>query len=120
MFWDNAIPIMEKKKVSQRDLAKITDRPFSTVHSWIKRECPPQADDALKIADLLGVSVRYLVTGQDEEGISPRERELLQICSILSEEKFKAVKDIAEIMRKETDRELSGGLSSADSVKKIK
>ena len=120
MFWQNALPLMEKQNVSQTLISQVTGRPFSTVHSWIERKCPPQADDAVKIADLLGVSVRYLVTGEDDKMLSHRERELLQICSILSEEKFKAVKDIAEIMRKETDRELSGGLSSADSDRKIK
>ena len=120
MFWDNARPLMEEKKITQRDLAKITDRPFSTVHSWIKRECPPQADDALKIADLLGVSVRYLVTGEDEEGISPRERELLDVCKLMPESKFSIVLKNAQAIREDMDRELSDGLSSADSVKKIK
>lgn len=114
-FWDNAHPFMEKKKVKQKDIALLTGHSSGRVSDWIKEKVVPKADDALKIADLLGVSVRYLVTGEDDKMLSPRERELLQICSILSEEKFKAVKDIAEIMRKETDRELSGGLSSADS-----
>lgn len=114
-FWSNVQPLMDKKGVRQRDFVRITGKSSASVSDWLNKKIIPRADDALKIADLLGVSVRYLVTGQDEEGISPRERELLQICSILSEEKFKAVKDIAEIMRKETDRELSGGLSSADS-----
>lgn len=114
-FWSNALPIMKDKKIKRVDIASATGKSRSAITDWIKRKVFPAADDALRLADLLGVSVRYLVTGEDEEGISPRERELLQICSILSEEKFKAVKDIAEIMRKETDRELSGGLSSADS-----
>ena len=119
-FWDYALPLMDKKKVKQKDIARLTGHSGGRVSDWITKKTMPNADDALIIADLLGVSVRYLVTGEDDKMLSPRERELLQICSILSEEKFKAVKDIAEIMRKETDRELSGGLSSADSVKKIK
>ena len=114
MFWDNAIPIMEKKRISQRDLAQITDRPFSTVHSWIKRKCPPQADDALKIADLLGVSVRYLVTGEDEEGLTPRERELLDVCRLLPDRKFSIVLKNAQAIKEEMETESETGLSSRD------
>lgn len=114
-FWSNALPLMQKKGIRQADLVRLTGKAKGTVWNWVERKTIPQADDAVKIADYLGVSVRYLVTGEEDGMLSERERELLQICSILSEEKFNAVKDIAEIMRKETDRELSGGLSSADS-----
>ena len=118
MFWQNALSLMDKQNVSQAMIARITGRPFSTVHSWIERKCPPQADDALKIADLLGVSVRYLVTGEDEEGLSPRERELLDVCKLMPESKFSIVLKNAQAIKDDMDRELSGGLSSADSEAK--
>ena len=111
-FWDNAISIMEEKKISQRTVAKITGRPFSTVHSWIERKCPPQADDALKIADLLGVSVRYLVTGEDDKELSAREKELLDVCSLMSDRKFSIVLKNAKAVREDMEQELSSGSSS--------
>ena len=111
MFWQNALSLMDKQNVSQAMIARITGRPFSTVHSWIERKCPPQADDALKIADLLGVSVRYLVTGEDEEGLSPRERELLDVCRLLPDRKFSIVLKNAKAIREEMEAD---GLSSGD------
>ena len=115
MFWQNALPLMEKQNVSQTLISQVTGRPFSTVHSWIERKCPPQADDALKIADLLGVSVRYLVTGEDEEGLSPRERELLQVCSLMSESKFSIVLNTARSVREDMRSDSGDGLSTTDS-----
>ena len=86
--------------------------------NWSKRGTIPSADVALKIADYLGVSVRYLVTGEDDKELSAREKELLRVCSILKDDKFKAVLDVARIMRKDAEQELSGGLSSGDSEAK--
>ena len=119
-FWSNVQPLMDKKGVRQRDFVRITGKSSASVSDWLNKKVIPRADDALKIADLLGVSVRYLVTGQDEEGISPRERELLDVCKLMPESKFSIVLKNAQAIREDMDRELSGGLSCADSVKKIK
>ena len=114
-FWDNAHPFMEKKKVKQKDIALLTGHSSGRVSDWIKEKVVPKADDALKIADLLGVSVRYLVTGEDEEGISPRERELLDVCRLLPDRKFSIVLKNARAVREEMETESGNGLSSADS-----
>jgi transcriptional regulator with XRE-family HTH domain len=45
--------------------------------NWDKRETVPAADIALKIADYLGVSLRWLITGKDEQGLTLEERNLL-------------------------------------------
>jgi len=36
-------------------------------HSWKKRECLPRGDVCLKMADLLHISYRYLITGEETE-----------------------------------------------------
>ena len=92
----------------------------NTSTNWSKRGTVPSADVALRIADYLGVSVRYLVTGQDEEGISPRERELLDVCKLMPDRKFSIVLQNARAVRADMEAESGNGLSSADSVKKIK
>ena len=117
-FWDNALPFMDKKKVKQKDIALLTGHSSGRVSDWFKEKVVPKADDALKIADLLGVSVRYLVTGEDEEGLLPRERELLDVCKLMPESKFSIVLKNAQAIKEDMDRELSGGLSSADSEAK--
>jgi transcriptional regulator with XRE-family HTH domain len=53
--------------------------------NWDKRETIPAADIALKIADYLGVSVRWLITGKDEQSLTLEERNLLSKYSRLDE-----------------------------------
>ena len=121
VFWKNALSIMKEKKLKQLDLIKATGKTRSGVSAWITRDIIPTADDALRIADLLEVSVRYLVTGQRQEGeLEPREKELLRECSILRDESFKLVLDCAKLMRKAAEQELSAASSSGASEHKAK
>jgi len=114
-FWSNALPLMDKKEIKRVDVARATGKTKSAVSDWIKRKCIPAADDALKIADLLGVSVRYLVTGEADKELSDRENELLRLCSVLKEDKFEIVLGLARSLHKDWERELSGGSSHLDS-----
>ena len=114
-FWDNALPLMDKQGVRQADLVRLTGKAKGTVWNWVENKTIPQADDAVKIADLLGVSVRYLVTGEDDNELSAREKELLRLCSVLKEDKFEIVLGLARSLHKDWERELSGGSSHLDS-----
>ena len=120
VFWNNALSLMKEKKMKQIELGRAVGCSKGTVNAWIKRDTIPQADSALKIAEVLDVSVRYLVTGQRQEGeLSPREKELLRVCSILSQDKFDAVMKVATVMRDTTERELSAASSSGASEHKV-
>jgi len=119
-FWDTALSLMKEKKLKQIDLVRLTGHSSGTVSDWISNGVLPRADDALKIADRLGVSVRYLVTGEDDKDLSPREKELLRECSILRDESFKLVLDCAKLMRKAAEQELSATSSSGASENKAK
>lgn len=115
-FWTIAQRFMDDKGLKQVDLARHCDRPKGTIFNWIKRDTLPPADSAVKIAELLGVTVRYLVTGQRQEGeLEPREKELLRVCSILRDDKFDAVMKVARIMHDTTMQELSAASSSGAS-----
>jgi len=113
-FWDNALPLMQKQGVRQADLVRLTGKAKGTIWNWVERKTIPQADDAVKIADLLGVSVRYLVTGETDKELSDRENELLRLCSVLKEDKFEIVLGLARSLHKDWERELSGGSSHFD------
>jgi hypothetical protein len=43
---------------------------------WKTRNNIPSADTAIKIAHFLGVSVEWLITGEDPDGLSEDERSL--------------------------------------------
>ena len=46
----------------------------------------PQADTALYIADVLGVSVRWLLTGENDKGVTMEEQSLLDKFRRLTEQ----------------------------------
>lgn len=98
-FWKNALLIMEERRLRQVDLARSIGKPKTTVCHWVSRDTLPQADDAVRIADLLGVSVRYLVTGSRQEGeLSPLEKRLLEVCRGLSDPMMnKVIKEAVDL-----------------------
>ena len=69
----------EKRKISQATIAKHIGKNNNQVTSWKERNCNPPAEYIPPIAELLGVSVSWLMTGA-EEGVTPLstdENELL-------------------------------------------
>lgn len=119
VFWKKALSIMEKKGIKQASLARNLNKAQTSVHNWVSRDTIPQADDAVKIADLLGVTVRYLVTGEDEHQLTPQEKRLLDLCKELPSEKMEAVITVAKTLKRDIDRErgdVSPGSSASEAV----
>jgi hypothetical protein len=60
----------------------------------------PRADDALKIADALGVSVEYLLTGTERGGAAsnPRIQEILTKIIAFDNNDLEAVKSLVNAM----------------------
>lgn len=85
LFWNQATDIMDKKKMRQADVARSLGVSKTTVFNWINRDTLPQVDKALKLADILGTSVHYLVTGQDPAELPYRIKELLRLAQGLNE-----------------------------------
>jgi transcriptional regulator with XRE-family HTH domain len=52
---------------------------------WLQRDTVPRADVALAIANYLGVSVEWLITGEDDEGLTLEDRNLLVKYNSLDE-----------------------------------
>ena len=80
IFWNKVRDLMDEQKLRKQDIIDRAGFHGSTFHTWIKRDALPQVDDALKLADVLGVSVRYLVTGMDEEQLPHDIREIVKLC----------------------------------------
>ena len=104
MDLDLLLSLMKKHHIRQADIARATGRSSASVSDWFNKGVSIRVVDALAIADLLGVSVRYLATGKDEEHLSLKEKRLLKICSDLTDEKFDIVLKIAGILSKETNK----------------
>jgi transcriptional regulator with XRE-family HTH domain len=67
---------------------------------WSKGSIPA-ADTILKIADFLKVSYRWLLTGEDEAGITPEQRELIAKYEALDKQGQRMMFEMLDLLLKE-------------------
>lgn len=78
--------ILKTKGLNRNDLCKALGFKNNTLSTWKTRGTIPAADVAIMIADFLGVSVRYLVTGECDRADEQEQSELLRQWAELSQE----------------------------------
>jgi transcriptional regulator with XRE-family HTH domain len=78
--------ILQKKSMVRKSVLSALGLNPSSFTDWSKRGTIPSADKALAVADYLGVSLRWLLTGEDEHGLSRDERNLLSYWDCLTED----------------------------------
>jgi transcriptional regulator with XRE-family HTH domain len=61
------------------------------ITAWLKRGTLPRADNALAIADYLGISVRWLLTGKDEKALTHDEHNVLVKYQCLTNENQRVI-----------------------------
>lgn len=89
--------LLQKKGVRVADVTRATQIKSTVFSEWKKGKAQPKADKLQKIADYFGVSMDYLLTGQEPEAtwdgpsdlpaFTIGELQLLEIYKQLSEEK---------------------------------
>ena len=96
LFWNNVKEELDYKDMSQKELSASTNISYNTLQSWITKDRLPDAQDAVKIARALNVSVERLVTGQEDisKELNKETNELLHDLRHLSLEDFKIAKTI--------------------------
>ena len=75
-FWRNVESELSYKNISRKELAEKASFAVSGISLGIAHNSVPNADVAVRIATVLGVSVEYLVTGE-EQNTSSKENSLL-------------------------------------------
>ena len=110
---------MFEKKWSKRKLAENAGLNHNTVHNFWKKPVKyhPRADFVLEIANALGVSMDFLMTGKDpvikKEKLSPTKEEMIEYIKSLDEETASELKgmiktfnmmSLKEASRKEQNR----------------
>ena len=100
-FWENVDQELKFKGIERKELGNLADFPESYISKGITRNSSPSVDLALRIAQALGVSVEYLVTGtnnpskvnEQEETeqlrLYRKHSEIIKKCEELSPEKEK-------------------------------
>ena len=67
-MWENVEKLLKKKGWKISDLQKATGIPYSTFTDWKAGRYTPKLDKLQKIADALGTTVTYILTGEEPDG----------------------------------------------------
>jgi transcriptional regulator with XRE-family HTH domain len=70
----------------------------TSLTDWLQRDTIPRADVALAIATYLGVSLQWLITGEDDQGFSLDERNVLVKYRMLTEENQRNIRVLIDSM----------------------
>ncbi|GHV04256.1 transcriptional regulator [Spirochaetia bacterium] len=91
-----------------KELSVRTGVPTGTLNCYLGiRETMPPADIAVKIANALGVSVEYLVTGKYDKSIPsyhPTIRSIIQIILKLNEKDNETILGLAKVLEKQAEK----------------
>lgn len=100
-FWKTVIDELEYIGMNRKQLANEAGFDVSNIGKGLKNGNVPAADTAVKIAQVLGVSVEYLVTGKKNENTTqnPVVRAISQDLNYLSDDDIKIVKLLVRRMR---------------------
>lgn len=85
-FWKNVESEREFKNISRKELAAKANFAVSGISLGLSHDSFPSADVAVRIADVLDVSVEYLVKGTDDKkSLSPQIVHLVSSMRDLSD-----------------------------------
>mgnify|MGYP000045704054 CR=1 FL=1 len=66
MFIDNLMKILKERNIKQSELCEKANIPKSNINHW-KNGTQPTIDKVIKIAEILNVSIDYLIYGEEKE-----------------------------------------------------
>jgi transcriptional regulator with XRE-family HTH domain len=104
-FKENLKSELAYQDMQVKELSEITGISRYTLGNYLSaRERIPTADVAVKIARALGVTVEYLITGEenlmDKPSLGPEIRELIQNYKNLSKDDRKMITAIMQLYKK--------------------
>ena len=78
--------LLEERNLKAADVCRGTGLPSSLFSEWKRGKSTPKADKLQKIADYFGVSLEYLMTGNEKESSVQPESELSNVYFSLARE----------------------------------
>ena len=70
------------QSLTQKELAEKTGISVNTIRGWFSKDLVPDVFNAVKVAQALGITVEYLVTGTEE---NQAEKELTELKAKLAD-----------------------------------
>lgn len=78
--------IIDHKNLKTADLARKLNVQQSVISNWKKRNTNPPIEYALVICEFIGVSIEYLITGENNGNLKLYEKEMLKYYRQLPEQ----------------------------------
>ncbi len=101
---------LKEKNIKRVGMCEDIGIDTSIMTAWKKRGTIPAADICLKIAEYLGTSVEYLVTGKEKDlssvDLTQEEEEVLDVWENLNDFQKNTIKTLLESYKKENQAEL--------------
>ena len=98
-FWENVERIREYKEISRKELALRANFSLNSISTGISRNSIPLADVACRIADVLEVSVEFLVTGKSSrKEINSEEKKIEEQLENKKENFLKYMDNYSEML----------------------
>ena len=101
-FRDNLKETLDFLGIEQKELAAKTGISLKTIENYVKKDSSvPSADKAVLIAQALGVTVEYLICGENPKkseisALPPKNKEILAILPKLSKYNNKVLSSLAK------------------------
>jgi len=101
-FRNNLKETMDFMYIGQKELAVKTGLSLKTIENYLKKDSSiPSADKAVLIAQALGVTVEYLVTGKNEiKNKTVYNKEFINILSKLNDYNYSVITSITKALLK--------------------
>jgi len=91
--------LLKEKGETRKSLVTVgAIKSIASVTDWLQRGTIPRADIVLAIADYFKVSVRWLLTGADDKGLTRDELNLISKYGCLSDDNQRNVKALIDSM----------------------
>ena len=94
-FWERVDDLLDRTGINKKTLAYDAGFDASNITKGIKNNNIPSAETAVKIAQVLGVSVEFLVNGVDSsfpKTLKPEVAEIVEEINHLEKEDLEAIK----------------------------
>ena len=119
-FRDNLRETLDFLYIGQKELAAKTGLSLKTIENYVKKDSSvPSADKAVLIAQTLGVTVEYLVTGKKnaKKGtteIQTGNKEIFDILQKLNNDNYEVVTSIAKMLLNRQTAKKAGAMYRED------
>lgn len=108
IFFENVKKLCKEKGLTIESVANKAGLTIDSYNSYKRHENLPRADIATKIADILGTTVEYLVTGEEKKELTVEEANFIYKMRSLPEKDRNTILSLLDLLKKQEENENKG------------